>query len=326
MSHPGLVQGGGHRLAAEFADDHRKCSGRSLHLGDPLRHGVALERIGVVRIDHAVALGIGKQPALQETRHVVCPVQPAGDHNIPRTCFAHGIEQRLHPDGLVRSFGVPWERFLGNLTAPLPDVPTDIMRVVVKVEYHGRMILENTCEILPEHQAVAVGHEMLPDLFAPLARVRPVQVENDVAAFRRASVHDQMDQGAISLALILLIGHLAEPSILRQRQADHVDMPVSDRGVHRGENVPLAVAAPFKAGCVDPAQPHGLVPAVDDSGSVHFQGKGHGPAFRRRASFRRRNLRPDGGIQHGRGCRANQDRDDEDREELSHDHFPANSL
>ena len=326
MSHPGLVQGGGHRLAAEFADDHRKCSGRSLHLGDPLRHGVALERIGVVRIDHAVALGIGKQPALQETRHVVCPVQPAGDHNIPRTCFAHGIEQRLHPDGLVRSFGVPWERFLGNLTAPLPDVPTDIMRVVVKVEYHGRMILENTCEILPEHQAVAVGHEMLPDLFAPLARVRPVQVENDVAAFRRASVHDQMDQGAISLALILLIGHLAEPSILRSGR--RITLTCQSR---------IAVFTVVRM-CPSPSLLHSR-PAVltprSRTGSFRlltirvpstFKGRGMDPRSAGEPRFAGGTCTLTAASQHGRGCRANQDRDDEDREELSHDHFPANSL
>jgi hypothetical protein len=48
---------------------------------------------------------------------------------------------------------------------------------VVEVEYDGRMILVDLGKILPESDAILIGHHVLADLFAPLTRIGPVQIQ-----------------------------------------------------------------------------------------------------------------------------------------------------
>ena len=89
------------------------------------------------------------------------------------------------------------------------------MRFVIQVEEDSGIVGVEWCEILPEHNAVRVGHGMLPDVVPPLVAIRPVQIEDDVAILRSAFVHDLMNQIAIGLAVAVLFRCLAEPAILR---------------------------------------------------------------------------------------------------------------
>ena len=126
------------------------------------------------------------------------------------------------------------------------------------------MVRIDRSDILPERQAVLVGHRVLADVLTPLAHIRPVQIEHDIDALCGTEVHNLLDQGTVRLAFILLPGGLAEPAVLRQRQADVVDVPLVDRGFHRLKDVPLTVARPFHTGAVDAAQEHRLVLAVEN--------------------------------------------------------------
>ena len=127
------------------------------------------------------------------------------------------------------------------------------MRLVVKVEEHGGMIPVGRRAILPEDYAVLVGHRVLRNVGAPLAAIRPVQIQHDVTSLRRTGVHDRLDECPIGHALVLLSRGLAEPAVLRQGQADNVHVPFLNGGVHRLKDVPLTVARPFQAGGVDPS-------------------------------------------------------------------------
>ena len=127
------------------------------------------------------------------------------------------------------------------------------MRLVVKVEDDGGMVLVGRRAILPEHHAVLVGHRVLRDVGAPLAAIRPVQVQHDVTSLRGTGVHDCFDERPIGNALVLLFRGLSEPAILRQGQADDIRVPFLNGGVHRLKDVPLAIARPFQAGRVDPS-------------------------------------------------------------------------
>ncbi len=83
--------------------------------------------------------------------------------------------------------------------------------------------------------------------------------------------HDLLDQSAIGLAAVGLLASLAEPAVLRKRQADDVDVPVLDGHVDRFENVPLAVAGEFHAGGIDALQTHRMILAVENLRAGHFQ-------------------------------------------------------
>ena len=94
----------------------------ALHLGDPSLHGVALERIGMIGVDHAVALGIGELLALEEARHVVGPVQAARDHDVLRAPWR--ARHRAEPASRrprKSSAGFRSSRLLGDLAAFEPE-------------------------------------------------------------------------------------------------------------------------------------------------------------------------------------------------------------
>ena len=149
------------------------------------------------------------------------------------------------------------------------------MRLVIQIVKDRGLVRIDRREILPERQAVGVGHGMLADVHAPFVAIRPMQIQNDVAALRRAGVHRLMHQIAIGFPAIGLFGRLAEPAILAKRQADDVGVPVLDGDVERLENMSLAGAGPFQAGGIDAPQPNGLVLAVENLRSNDVKGRGH---------------------------------------------------
>ncbi len=67
---------------------------------------------------------------------------------------------------------------------------------------------------------------MLADILAPFVGVRPVQIQKDIAALRIAEVNRFFDEGAICFAFVVLVWSFAEPAVLRQRQANDIDVPV----------------------------------------------------------------------------------------------------
>ena len=73
------------------------------------------------------------------------------------------------------------------------------MRFVIQIVKHGGMVGEDRSEILPEGQAVRVGHGMLADVLAPLVAIRPVQIEDDVTGVGGAVGGDLPHQLAIGL-------------------------------------------------------------------------------------------------------------------------------
>ncbi len=181
-------------FGSEFADDHGKSLRRLLHLGDPLLDGITLEGIGVIGVDHPVSSWVGQLLALEKAGHVVRPVQAARDHHVPGAGFTDGIEESLHPDRLIGLLRVAAICPLADLAAFEPDVPTDVMRLVIQVEEHGGVVLVGAGEIPPEGGAILIGHHVLSDLLAPLAGVRPVQIQQDVTSVPGAVVDDLVER------------------------------------------------------------------------------------------------------------------------------------
>ena len=105
---------------------------------------------------------------------------------------------------------------------------------------------------------------MLADIFAPLARVVPVQIEDDIAVLRGAHLHDLLHKGAVRRAVIGLLRRFAEPAILRERQTDDVGMPIFDRSADGIENMTFSVARPLHAGRIDAAQENRLILRVHE--------------------------------------------------------------
>ena len=123
---------------------------------------------------------------------------------------------------------------------------------------------------------------MLADVRAPLIAIGPVQIENDVALLGGAGVDRLLHERAVGLAAIGLFRPFAEPTILRERQADDVHVPIFNGGVDRLENVPLPVAGPFQGGRIDAAEENGLAVAVKNIRADDFErGWGIGRNFRR---------------------------------------------
>src|SRR5439155_15492705 len=118
-------------------------------------------------------------------------------------------------DGLERQLGPRPAVFFRYPATLLPDIPAYAVRLVVQVEQDSRMVPVRRRQLLPERQAILVGHYVLTDMLAPLPGVRPVQVQHHVTAPVRAGVHDLLDQTPVRLALVLLLGCFSEPTVLR---------------------------------------------------------------------------------------------------------------
>jgi hypothetical protein len=171
----------------------------------------------------------------------------------------------LHPDGRERLGRLsPAVGSIRNFAAVEPDVPGDVVGLVVQVVNDGRMVRIDRRDILPERQAVPVGHRVLADVLPPLPCVGPVQIQHDIDPLRSAELHHFIDEGAIGLAFVVLFRRFSKPAVLAQRQANVIDVPVLDGDADRFEDMPFAVTGPFEAGAVDAAQSHRLVLAVEN--------------------------------------------------------------
>ncbi len=124
------------------------------------------------------------------------------------------------------------------------------------------MVLVRLRNVDPETQAVFVRHEVLTDIFPPIARIRPVQVQDDVATLKAHGIHNLPHQNAIIFAFVSLLGRLAEPAVLGKRQADHIGMPVAKCNHHGFEDVALAVARPFHRRGIHTRAVPALAPAL----------------------------------------------------------------
>ena len=145
------------------------------------------------------------------------------------------------------------------------------MGFVIEIEDDGRMILIDSRAVFPKGDAVLVRHGMLGNVRAPLATVRPVQVEDDVAVLGGAGDDHLFDQGSVARAVVLLLRSFAKPPILRQGQTNDVGAPFLNGRVHRLQNVPLAVAGPFETGGINATQRHGFIPAIEDGRLIQMR-------------------------------------------------------
>src|SRR5439155_7869709 len=132
---------------------------------------------------------------------IVRPIEATGDDHVLRPGAAHGVQQRLHAGGIIGGLLAVAPVLFGDLAAVAPDVPGHVVRLVVEVEEDGGMVFVGLGDVLPERQAVLVGHDVLGDLLAPHACVRPVQVQYNVTAPRGAGIHDLLDESAVGFAV-----------------------------------------------------------------------------------------------------------------------------
>ena len=110
--------------------------------------------------------------AIQNAGKIVSPVKPAADDDIFCARRPNRVQHRLHPDALIIfGFQIPTVGLVRDRAAVEPDIPGDIVRLIIQIKKDGWIVCVNRRAGFPEHQTVGVGHGMLADIFAPFVAV-----------------------------------------------------------------------------------------------------------------------------------------------------------
>ena len=184
-------------------------------------------------------------------------IDPADEHEIVRSGSANGIVELLHAHDLIPFTAI---------TTIAPNIPRNIVRLVVQLEQNAVVTLVFGGNGLPELNRILIRHPLLFQIrVLHVSAVRPMQIEDDVETRLMGPLHRVID---VLLVVRVVLDVSGKPEPLIEGETRDVCAPARDF-LKIGERNVFALRIPFMRGARDTAEDAHVPIAVVNLVSLH---------------------------------------------------------